>query len=339
MKAVKGIWTFNDVLTSFPSVYQENVNFTSRNYNYTGFVATAGSAPVLALCYVKGAEDDFYPYDVYYFEESLQFGIEIGWFSEPFKTIDFGTTEQMVSDAFYAWLVENAVAYNIKINITENGTTTLATAGKYCDRNIDVNVDVDAIADLVQGTISGEYVSDKVTNLKPYAFAYCRDLVRVSLPNCTTFRTEKENYGSHFRYAENLKKINVPNLTTIEKATYSFNWCSHLEEFNAPNLISLTQTVAMFSQCGELRKVILPKLGGMTINGSTFSRCYKLEVLVLGGNALNPLENVNALSDAGSNVENGLSIYVPDNLVDTYKTATNWSTFADKIKPMSEWEE
>ena len=31
---------------------------------------------------------------------------------------------------------------NIGINITKNGTTTLATAGKYCDRNIDVNVDV-----------------------------------------------------------------------------------------------------------------------------------------------------------------------------------------------------
>lgn len=229
---------------------------------------------------------------------------------------------------------------NTQINITENGTTTLATAGKYCDRNIDVNVDVDAVADLVQGTISGEYISDKVTSVKPYAFAYCRDLVSVSLPNCITFKAEKnESYGAHFRYAENLKTINLPNLTTIEKATYSFNWCSHLEEFYAPNLISLTQTTAMFSQCSELRKVILPNLGGMAISGSTFSRCYKLEVLVLGGDTVNPLENVNALSDAGSNVENGLSIYVPDDLVGDYKQATNWSTFADKIKPMSEWEE
>ena len=31
---------------------------------------------------------------------------------------------------------------NIQIPITENGTTTLLTAGKYCDRNIDVNVNV-----------------------------------------------------------------------------------------------------------------------------------------------------------------------------------------------------
>lgn len=33
---------------------------------------------------------------------------------------------------------------NHQINITENGTKTLATAGKYCDRNIDVNVNVPA---------------------------------------------------------------------------------------------------------------------------------------------------------------------------------------------------
>ena len=31
---------------------------------------------------------------------------------------------------------------NTQINIAENGTTTLATAGKYCDKNIDVNVAV-----------------------------------------------------------------------------------------------------------------------------------------------------------------------------------------------------
>lgn len=35
---------------------------------------------------------------------------------------------------------------NTQIDITTNGTTTLATAGKYCDRNIDVNVEVPAEA-------------------------------------------------------------------------------------------------------------------------------------------------------------------------------------------------
>ena len=32
---------------------------------------------------------------------------------------------------------------SIQMDITQNGTTTLATAGKYCDKNIDVHVEVD----------------------------------------------------------------------------------------------------------------------------------------------------------------------------------------------------
>lgn len=48
---------------------------------------------------------------------------------------------------------------NIQIAITSNGTKTLATAGKYCDRNIDVNVNVGNDA-IVFGTMNG---SNKVT--------------------------------------------------------------------------------------------------------------------------------------------------------------------------------
>lgn len=32
-------------------------------------------------------------------------------------------------------------------------------------------------------------------------------------------------------------------------------------------------------------------------------------------------------------------IYVPDALVESYKTATNWSTYADQILPLSEYVE
>ena len=41
---------------------------------------------------------------------------------------------------------------NTQVNISANGITTLATAGKYCDRNIDVNVAVDSEAKPTQFT-------------------------------------------------------------------------------------------------------------------------------------------------------------------------------------------
>ena len=43
---------------------------------------------------------------------------------------------------------------NTQISITANGTKTLATAGKYCDRNIDVNVNVPASGITPTGTKS-----------------------------------------------------------------------------------------------------------------------------------------------------------------------------------------
>ena len=41
---------------------------------------------------------------------------------------------------------------NIQIDISSNGTKTLATAGKYCDRNIEVNVDVPPVGITPTGT-------------------------------------------------------------------------------------------------------------------------------------------------------------------------------------------
>lgn len=43
---------------------------------------------------------------------------------------------------------------NTQINIITNGTKTLATAGKYCDRNIDVNVNVPANGITPTGTLN-----------------------------------------------------------------------------------------------------------------------------------------------------------------------------------------
>jgi hypothetical protein len=52
-------------------------------------------------------------------------------------------------------------ADNIQINIKENGTVTLATVGKYCDRNIDVNINVPAKASQFTNLYAPENVMPK----------------------------------------------------------------------------------------------------------------------------------------------------------------------------------
>ena len=247
----------------------------------------------------------------------------------------------------------------IKLDITQNGITTLVTAGKYCDKNIVVNVDVpvgdNRIDKLVQGTISGDYVSNKVTSVKDYAFYKCNDISSISLPNCTdigigSFSTCNNlesvdlpictniKGNSAFRDATKLKTVNIPNVTTITDGTRTFH-ATKLEEINLPNLNSIgTSTLRMFANCDYLKKLDLRKLGGTTISSYTFYSDDSLKTLILGGSELNPLENINAFENAALRYGTGY-IYVPDELVESYKTATNWATLADQIKPMSELEE
>jgi hypothetical protein len=368
MKTVKGKWVFNDFLTEEGFQNQE-VNFISNNTIYNRISITqgnAGNAPFATLNYDTleyneyAEQYEFIFNSVYNLEDYEEYD-KIGWdYDEAYKTIDFGEEEQEVSDEFYAWFIENAKYIgNTIINITENGTTTLATAGTYCDRNIDVNVEVEdsgaeVFAGMAQGTIAGDYTNEEITSLRAGAFFGC-NLSNISLPNCTSiggysFRNcpnlESVNLpscvsftalgsgddGEFFRDSRIVKSINIPNLTTIENGVRCFNQCRALEEFDAPNLTSVTNTSTMFSYCTSIKKINLPKLGGTTIAANTFPNCYKLETLILGGSELNPLANVNAFNNTGLSVQGGFKIYVPDNLVDAYKTATNWSNFADKIK-------
>lgn len=226
---------------------------------------------------------------------------------------------------------------NTQINITENGTTTLATAGKYCDRNIDVNVEISggAVNDadgILDGTFSGVYASDKLTSLKERAFGAMKNVTGVSLPNCTTFDGE-----STFNGASSLESVYLPNLTTMANGRYTFTR-TKLTEVDLPSLTTVSDFTGTFYTATLIKKINLPKLSGITIGSSAFNGAQKLTTLVLGGSELNPLDNTNAFNNTPIASGTGY-VYVPDALVDSYKSATNWVTFADQIKPISELEE
>ena len=181
---------------------------------------------------------------------------------------------------------------NTQINITENGTTTLATAGKCCDRNIDVNTNVPtyeadvaeqkAITDGILNRSITEYVNNSVSELGLYALAYYTKMTKI---RCDAVE-EMENY--------------------------SVRYCTSLTE-------------ARFDSA-------------KTIKAQVFQNCNKLTKLILGSPSLCELTNANSFNLTPMADGTGY-VYVPDNLVDAYKTATNWSAFADKIKPISELEE
>lgn len=229
---------------------------------------------------------------------------------------------------------------NTQIEIKENGTTTLATAGKYCDRNIDVNVEVsgDIVNDadkILDGSFSGVYYSENITVLKNQAFRNCTNITEISLPNCTTLE------GTMTFNGVPLTVLNLPNLTTVgttgSPANRNFAGIK-VKEIYLPNLETIIASASMFRDNKQTEVIRLPKLSGQSLSAYEFSGDSNLRTLILGGSVLNTLANTNAFTQTP--IASGAGyIYVPDELVETYKTATNWSTFANQIKPISELEE
>ena len=84
--------------------------------------------------------------------------------------------------------------------------------------------------------------------------------------------------------------------------------------------------------------------------GNCFRSCYRLKKIILRNNKVcrlldsNPFyECYHFLGTAGSTInpegQKDGYVYVPDDLVEQYKVATNWVAYADRIKPLSELEE
>lgn len=116
---------------------------------------------------------------------------------------------------------------------------------------------------------------------------------------------------------------------------YAFYDCNGLTAVDFPLATSIGDSA--FSICTSLAAVDFPMV--TSISDYAFISCIDLEKLILRRTSdVCKLYSANALGGTGIKLGRGY-IYVPDDLVDSYKAATNWSTFADQIKPLSELEE
>lgn len=104
--------------------------------------------------------------------------------------------------------------------------------------------------------------------------------------------------------------------------TYAFRGCNKLISVDLPNVTSIGTYV--FARCFSMKTIIIRQSDSVCTlsNTNVFQNCYH----ILG--TVNSTYNPTGAKDG--------YIYVPDSLVDSYKSATNWSTYADQIKPLSE---
>ena len=147
-----------------------------------------------------------------------------------------------------------------------------------------------------------------------------------------------------------LEKVNLPMVTALD--SYIFSTCSALVDVNLPRLTGMQ--MANFENCTALTELIFPSISSIGNNSNfqgcvclqkvdfgrkeiqnkarfsqySFRNCAALNVIILRAEnyiwSLGSTNNFDGTPFAAGGT--GGTVYVPEALIESYQTATNWST-------------
>ena len=210
-------------------------------------------------------------------------------------------------------------------------------------------------------------VPSTVTSVGQYAFDGCTVLTGVDLPSGL------KTIGNYaFRSCQAIASMDFPaSITSIGSG--AFSGCTSLTEVTLRNSVSLDSYA--FSGCSSLASVVLPEdmtfipdycfqncialatiiwpnslttIGDYAFNGCRFADAgYALylpsTITTIGCNAFDYLHHLvlpstsTVLISSNSFIVNYTFLYVPADMVEMYKVRTNWSNYADQIRPISDY--
>ncbi len=159
-----------------------------------------------------------------------------------------------------------------------------------------------------------------VTSIGASAFYYCYRLAQVTLPYSVTRIGDYAFYNCY-----SLASITIPrSVTSI--GTHAFKTCCKLASITIPSGVTSIGLNAFYA-CYSLTQITLPS-GVTSIGSSAFSQCYGMAFYDFTAcTAVPTLENANAFNGIPADCE----IRVPAALLDEWKAATNWATYANQI--------
>ncbi len=180
--------------------------------------------------------------------------------------------------------------------------------------------------DLLQHRISGDvnyqYENNKITAIKNYAFKDDDRLNHMSFPKVTFIGDEAFRNTTGF----NDEPVIFPELTTLNPGAFQ---SSYITGFTAPKIQYAHENGLSGSSVRIIDLGREDRTDAIYI-GSGFFAYSQVRTIIIRNNAVATLKSWCFCSY----LEN---IYVPDDLVAEYKEATNWSSYADKFKPLSEY--
>lgn len=187
---------------------------------------------------------------------------------------------------------------------------------------------------IVDRTIT-EYKDNTVKFLRKYAFANAEKLETLDLPMC-------EEIGDNALYkCTSLKNINLPLVRKIPYAT--MEGCVSLETVKLPLVTSIAAN--SFNSCYNLKQLDFSSY--IPFYANSFANCYSMIALIirtetvcsLSSNLFSSWCHFTGTVNATYNPD-GLKdgyIYVPRALVEDYKAAKNWSTYATQFRALEDY--
>lgn len=123
------------------------------------------------------------------------------------------------------------------------------------------------------------------------------------------------------------------NTVATKVKNICFNGYTKLVTVEFPSVTSVG--VQAFQNCTSLKKADFSVLTNISI--WAFNVCRALEALIIRTNSVCALAGTNAFAN-NSGIASGTGyVYVPSALVDSYKAATNWSTYANQIRAIEDY--
>lgn len=196
-------------------------------------------------------------------------------------------------------------------------------------------------------------------------FYECNNLESVSIIDLSSI----VDYVSHSFYnCKKIKSITFANTSKVKQFNAMFYGCSSLTEINNLDTSNASSMSFLFSRASKLTHIKLntDKMGSASREIFSYAtslekiditrlpnsitmfayKCYSLKTLIIRTMETIPALESNAFTDCyhfygttnstynPEGLKDG-AIYVPDDKVEALKAATNWSVFADIIKPLS----